>query len=186
MLLLSCEAGTAARPTCCHSSSSGSRNLSLRRVYPARFLSLKGSAEGLNFKNSSNTLFATVHVRTCGAAPGSTNDCDPDLSGGDSTKVGALGDPLAAAWAWPCLPRPQSSARVVPPLREALARSLQAVTTTATQAFGHGPVRISDQEPAYLLRIESAQDGSGHPTMPPCRSPWGLGRVFNLGASGVS
>ncbi len=39
MLLLSCETGTAARPTRCHSSSSGSRNLSLRRVYPARFVS---------------------------------------------------------------------------------------------------------------------------------------------------
>ena len=46
-----------------------------------------------DFKDSSNTLFAAVHIGTCG--PEAPASCLPGQTGGNSIKVGALGDPLA-------------------------------------------------------------------------------------------
>lgn len=45
-----------------------------------------------DFKDSSGLLFAAVHIGNCSAAPGSTSDCDPGLTGEGSIKVGALND----------------------------------------------------------------------------------------------
>ena len=45
-----------------------------------------------NFKDSSGTLFAAVHIGTCG--PNEPAACLPGQTGTNSIKVGALGDPL--------------------------------------------------------------------------------------------
>lgn len=45
-----------------------------------------------NFKDSSGTLFAAVHIGTCG--PNEPASCLPGQTGTNSIKVGALGDPL--------------------------------------------------------------------------------------------
>ena len=45
-----------------------------------------------NFKDSTGTLFAAVHIGTCGPEEPAT--CLPGQTGGNSIKVGALGDPL--------------------------------------------------------------------------------------------
>jgi len=45
-----------------------------------------------NFKDSSGTLFAAVHIGTCG--PNEPATCLPGQTGTNSIKVGALGDPL--------------------------------------------------------------------------------------------
>lgn len=47
-----------------------------------------------NFRDSSGTLFAAVHIGTCG--PDESATCLPGETGGNSIKVGALGDPLTA------------------------------------------------------------------------------------------
>jgi len=45
-----------------------------------------------NFLDSSGTLFAAVHIGTCG--PNEPASCLPGQTGNNSIKVGALGDPL--------------------------------------------------------------------------------------------
>lgn len=45
-----------------------------------------------NFKDLSGTLFAAVHIGTCG--PNEPATCLPGQTGSNSIKVGALGDPL--------------------------------------------------------------------------------------------
>jgi hypothetical protein len=48
--------------------------------------------EHFNFKDSTGTLFAAVHIGTCG--PNGPASCLPGETGNNSIKVGALGDPL--------------------------------------------------------------------------------------------
>jgi hypothetical protein len=49
----------------------------------------------LAFKDSTGVLFAGLHIGNCDNLTGSPNSCDPGVTGGDSIKVGAPGDPLA-------------------------------------------------------------------------------------------